>query len=200
MRIFTILALLVIPSFVFSQETYVIGNTEYYYGKTYSTTGKPLVKRSSANKAKFLKSLGYDSVPIGYEVDHKIPLSEGGTDDPSNMQLLTIEQHNRKTAKERANNSNSTYSYGSNNYNSTPTYNYSSSEYSNGRTVYTGENGGKYYINSNGNKTYIDSPKTKSSTTYSSPSITSSNTCGAVTKSGSYCKRIVSGGGRCYQH
>lgn len=37
----------------FAQETYKIGNTEYYYSKKYSTTGKPMVKRSEANKTKF---------------------------------------------------------------------------------------------------------------------------------------------------
>lgn len=75
----------------YSQETYKVGNTEYYVGKYYSTTGKPTVKRSETNKKTFLKSKGYSKTPIGYEIDHIIPLSEGGTDDPSNMQLLTIE-------------------------------------------------------------------------------------------------------------
>ena len=155
----------------FAQETYKIGNTEYYYYKNYSTTGKPMVKRSGANKTKFLKSMGYSSTPYGYEIDHIKPLSEGGTDDPSNMQLLTKEQHARKTAKERANRSNSTYSsYPTYKLNST--YNYSNSYYStpssssSGKTIYTGKNGGKYYINSNGNKTYLKSKKKSSSSNY----------------------------------
>lgn len=149
-----------------AQETYKIGNTEYYYYQTYSTTGKPKVKRSEANKTKFLKSLGYDEIPYGFEIDHIIPLSEGGTDDPSNMQLLTKEQHARKTVRERANRSNSTYYTfpiykSSSTYTTKPTFksytniNIIPSYNHNGKTIYTGKNGGKYYINSNGNKTYI---------------------------------------------
>lgn len=166
----------------FAQETYKIGNTEYYYNKKYSTTGKPMVKRSEANKTKFLKSMGYSSTPYGYEIDHIKPLSEGGSDDPSNMQLLTKEQHARKTAKERSNRSNSTYgNYPT--YKSNSTYNYSNSYYStpssssSGKTIYTGKNGGKYYINSNGNKTYVKSKKESSSYNYnySTPSYNSSS-------------------------
>lgn len=140
----------------FSQETYKIGKTEYYYNKYYSTTGKPVVKRSEANKNEFLKSKGYEKPPKGYEVDHIIPLSEGGTDDPSNMQLLTKEQHAIKTANERS--INSTYSTNFK-YNINSTYNstniYSSSNSISDRIIYTGPRGGQYYINSNGNKTYV---------------------------------------------
>jgi hypothetical protein len=34
-------------------------------------------------------------------VDHRIPLSQGGPDDPANMQWLTIAEHEAKTASER---------------------------------------------------------------------------------------------------
>ena len=34
----------------YSQETYTIDNTEYYYNQYYTTTGKPVVKRSEINK------------------------------------------------------------------------------------------------------------------------------------------------------
>jgi len=73
-----------------------------------------------------------------------------------------------------------------------------------------GERGGCYYMNSNSNKQYVNrsycssysKPKiatpTKKKTKYKSKSY--SSTCGARTKSGGYCKRKVSGGGRCYQH
>lgn len=178
-------------------DTYKIGNTEYYVGKYYSTTGKPMVKRSEVNKRQFLKNRGYDKVPYGYEVDHIIPLYEGGTDDPSNMQLLTVEQHARKTARERANRSNSSYSsypkYRSNStYYSTPSYK-SNNTYStpsgtyNGKTVYTGKNGGKYYINSNGNKTYIKSNSSKTkSYNYSTPSYNSGKTIHTGPRGGKY--------------
>lgn len=140
----------------FSQETYKIGKTEYYFNQYYSTTGKPMVKRSETNKSKFLKSKGYDKVPDGYEVDHIIPLSEGGVDDPSNMQLIPKEQHAIKTANERSKNSTySTYPK----YNSTSTYKstnmYSTPSNTTDKTICTGPRGGQYYINSNGNKTYI---------------------------------------------
>lgn len=150
------------------QETYKIGNTEYYNGKKYSTTGKPMVKRSETNKNEFLKSKGYNKVPKGYQVDHIKPLSEGGTDDPSNMQLISTEQHKRKTATESKNRSNSTLnSYpqykSSSTSNSYPKYKsnstYKSQNYSAPSSTYksiqTGSRGGKYYINSNGNKTYV---------------------------------------------
>ncbi|HRG21846.1 MAG TPA: HNH endonuclease [Saprospiraceae bacterium] len=119
------LLFLIISIFIYSngfcQETYKSGNTEYYYNSTYKTTGKPKVKRNQSARNKFLKSMGLNSVPDGYEVDHIKPLSEGGEDEAYNMQLLTKEQHRKKTARERSANSNSTYQ--SYKYNSTSTFN-----------------------------------------------------------------------------
>ena len=59
------------------------------------------IVRDPAVRAEFLASCGFDSVPEGYEVHHIIPLSEGGTDDPSNMVLLTKEEHDAITAAHR---------------------------------------------------------------------------------------------------
>ncbi|TRZ41667.1 HNH endonuclease signature motif containing protein [Robertkochia solimangrovi] len=168
--IITAFSLIFAFNFIIAQDTYKVGNTEYYKNKYYSTTGKPMVKRSEANKQQFLRSRGLSETPEGHEIDHIIPLSEGGTDDPRNMQLLTVEQHNRKTARERAKRSSYTYptktrtytsnsSYYNSNYNSNSTY---SGTDNNGRKIYTGSRGGKYYINSNGNKTYIKSTQTSS--------------------------------------
>lgn len=130
-----------------------------------------MVKRSEANKQEFLRSRGFSKVPEGFEVDHITPLSEGGLDDPSNMQLITIEEHARKTAKERSQNSSSAYS-GYKQYNSSSTlkstYQYSNPASTSPRTIYTGPNGGEYYINSNGNKTYINSNQRSTSTTSTS--------------------------------
>jgi len=66
-----------------------------------------VVKRSSYQKAKFLKELaksgkyptwmnqwlGKGKVPPGYEVDHIVPISVGGADSPSNMRLMSKDMH-----------------------------------------------------------------------------------------------------------
>ena len=156
--IINIVLLFTITGFIFSQETYKVGKTEYYKNQYYTTTGKPLVKRSTANKMEFLRSQGYNSIPEGYEIDHIIPLSEGGLDEPSNMQLITKSQHLRKTTLEKSNRSNTNYNYTpqyqTTKTQSTNTY-YSTPSTSTNRTIHTGSRGGQYYINSNGNKTYI---------------------------------------------
>lgn len=41
-----------------------------------------------------------DACP-GYQIDHRVPLHEGGADEASNMQWLTADQHRAKTAAER---------------------------------------------------------------------------------------------------
>ncbi|WP_188747670.1 HNH endonuclease signature motif containing protein [Parapedobacter defluvii] len=82
-------------------KTYKVSGTECYYGEQYESTGKPKVKRSAAARSEFLKSKGYSKVPAGYNVDHIIPLSQGGRDVTSNMQLITIQAHKQKTALER---------------------------------------------------------------------------------------------------
>ncbi len=158
--------------FGYAQETYKVGNTEYYKDLVYVSTGRPMVKRSSANKREFLESKGYSELPQGYEIDHIIPLSEGGTDDPSNMQLLTINQHKRKTAKERKNRSKSTsgafnYGYYSNSTNSNNGNSFSSNTSSyrkdkKGRIIHKGNRGGEYYYTKSGRKKYI---KTKNTAT-----------------------------------
>lgn len=186
----------------YSQETYTIGKTEYYYNQYYSTTGKPVVKRSEANKNAFLKSQGYRETPNGYQIDHIVPLSEGGADDPSNMQLLTVNQHKAKTARERANRSNSTYSSTRSYYeNSTSNYNFdeliTTASYSrtdlNGRLVYKGTSGGEYYVNTSGKKVYVKSTNststssnlsnyTPSSSYYSSPTHSSPSSSSSTTR------------------
>ena len=164
-----------VPGNIINAQTYKQEGTTYYQGRYYTTTGKPKVKRSESAKKVFLKSLGYNKEPQGYQIDHIKPLSEGGTDTPDNMQLITISEHQRKTAQERkahsgynstssskhtnTSNASSTKNYYNTpstttktqtpDYYSTPTY--QSSEH----TIYTGSHGGQYYINGNGNKTYV---------------------------------------------
>ena len=119
-----------IISTAFSQQTFTAGHTEYYVGRQYKTTSKPMVKRSQANKQTFLRSLGYTQTPAGYEIDHIIPLYQGGSDSPNNMQLLTVRQHKIKTAKERS-------SYSSLSYSPPQAYSYYRSSYTPPATYYS---------------------------------------------------------------
>ena len=143
-----------------SNQTSKVGETEYYLNDFYSTTGLPKVKRSMAARKEFLERWNYKEVPKGYEVDHIIPLSEGGADEYWNMQLLTVDEHKKKTARERASHSTiSTASLKLNSYNTTTTIPFQS--YQSDKTIYTGSRGGQYYINSNGNKVYVKSTATE---------------------------------------
>ena len=56
--------------------------------------------RDPAVKERFLGKEGLTKVPKGKEVDHKIPLEDGGSDTVGNLQLLTEKQHAKKTADE----------------------------------------------------------------------------------------------------
>jgi len=169
--IFLLLILSISNAFSQNKSTYKQNGTEYIYGDYYSTTGKPMVERSQAAKKEFLKTKGLKKIPSGYQIDHINPLSEGGSDTPSNMQLISVDRHKLKTAGERSRTaSNSTYKPSG--YKSSSTYNspssksastyklsesYSSPSYSNssGKIIYTGSKGGKYYYNSSGRKTYV---------------------------------------------
>lgn len=179
----------------YSQDTYMEGKTEYYNNQYYSTTGKPAVKRSESNKKDFLKSQGYSETPNGYQIDHIMPLSEGGTDDPRNMQLLTIKQHKEKTARERNNRSqsNSTNSLTKSYYNSTYINSYEESitiaKYArtdNGRIIYKGTSGGDYFLTDSGNKVYVKNNTSNTTPSNSSNSITTSRTSNSTTPTSSY--------------
>lgn len=163
------------------QQTYKVGRTEYFVGQSYKTTGNPLVKRSSLAKDEFLKSLGLNSIPHGYQIDHIQPLSQGGEDTPENMQLLTIGQHNLKTAIERGevaeldhwNITLSSFTHydkpiGVRNiveWENQKDYSPEEidKELNSKRVVYTGAKGGRYYYSVNGKKSYLKSEKFKSS-------------------------------------
>lgn len=41
--------------------------------------------------------------PFGFQLDHKIPLHKGGPDEDSNLQVLHIECHDKKTQKDMGN-------------------------------------------------------------------------------------------------
>lgn len=69
-------------------------------GSKYYKSSGIKIQRSTSAKQQFLKQKGYSKVPRGYEVDHIRPLSAGGRDTPSNMQLLTKTQHRAKTTSD----------------------------------------------------------------------------------------------------
>jgi|GEM_PF-1174608 len=69
------------------------------YPSKFYITGYPKGRSEAAKKA-FLRSKGFKKVPKGYQVDHKIPLWQGGADTPANMELLTTKQHQAKTKRE----------------------------------------------------------------------------------------------------
>jgi len=154
--IFLFTAFILVSSINISAQskTYDVNGTTYINGEYYKTTGVPKVERNSSAKNKFLKSRGYEKVPVGYQVDHIIPLSQGGTDTPDNMQLISIDQHKQKTANERKSTTSNSYP----SYKTTSTGNYSKNTgttSSSGRIIYTGPKGGRYYYNSSGKKVYL---------------------------------------------
>ena len=57
-------------------------------------------KRDPAVVERLLKKEGLTKIPKGKEVDHKVPLVDGGPDTVRNLQLLTEKQHAAKTASE----------------------------------------------------------------------------------------------------
>jgi hypothetical protein len=76
------------------------GHTRSYaYGVPRDEHGR--IKRSPEEKRKFERESGYPHGRPGYVVDHIIPLSEGGRDDPTNMQWQTKEEAKAKDRTER---------------------------------------------------------------------------------------------------
>ena len=57
-------------------------------------------KRDPEVVERFLKKKGLTKIPKGKEVDHKVPLEDGGSDTVPNLQLLTEKQHADKSKRE----------------------------------------------------------------------------------------------------
>lgn len=72
---------------------------------TYSTSAKRdshgHIARSSKAREQFMKQTGYPHGRPGYVIDHVKPLSEGGADNPSNMQWQTKAAAKEKDKWER---------------------------------------------------------------------------------------------------
>ncbi len=73
-----------------SGSSHINGNRSH--PKTFCETcprdSRGRIERSSSERQKFLKSQGLTHTPPGYQVDHIVPLSKGGQDKASNMQLI----------------------------------------------------------------------------------------------------------------
>ena len=57
-------------------------------------------KRKQSTVQRFLEKRGLTKVPRGKQVDHKIPLKDGGTDTLWNLHLIKKSSHRKKTASE----------------------------------------------------------------------------------------------------
>ena len=57
-------------------------------------------KRDPKVVERFLKKMGLKEIPKGKEIDHKVPLADGGSDRVPNLQLLTEKRHAAKTERE----------------------------------------------------------------------------------------------------
>ncbi len=57
-------------------------------------------KRKTSTRQRFLEKQGLEKVPRGKEIDHKIPLSEGGSDNLRNLRLIKKKTHTQKTQRE----------------------------------------------------------------------------------------------------
>ena len=57
-------------------------------------------KRKTSTIQRFLKKKGLRKVPRGEQIDHKISLSEGGSDSLRNLRLIKKKTHKLKTKQE----------------------------------------------------------------------------------------------------
>ena len=57
-------------------------------------------KRKQSTVKRFLEKRGLTKVPRGKEIDHKVPLKDGGTDTLRNLHLIKKSSHRKKTASE----------------------------------------------------------------------------------------------------
>lgn len=71
------------------------------YGTAWDKLRLTILKRDNyLCQCKYCKAEG--RVSVAHHVDHVIPKEQGGTDDPSNLQAINKDCHERKTQEEKA--------------------------------------------------------------------------------------------------
>lgn len=97
--------------FFFSPFSAYSQKSSGHHKSNYSTSAKRdshgKIKRSESAKKKFMRQTGYPHGRPGYVIDHRVPLANGGRDDPSNMQWQTKADAKAKDKWERGQSTNS---------------------------------------------------------------------------------------------
>ena len=86
---------LLFTGLIFVTNCYAKGSTSGKHRSNYCTTcsrtASGRIKRSSTATNQFKAESGYKHGRPGYVIDHVVPLKNGGSDSPSNMQWQTID-------------------------------------------------------------------------------------------------------------
>jgi 5-methylcytosine-specific restriction endonuclease McrA len=59
-----------------------------------------MATRNSSVRQRFLENRGLKRTPSGKEIDHKVPLADGGIESLRNLHLIKESRHQEKTARE----------------------------------------------------------------------------------------------------